>query len=32
MKSLQALWFCVTAPNTSFQRTSGLACGQPCRR
>ena len=20
------------APNTSFQRTSGLACGQPCRR
>ena len=19
-------------PNTSFQRTSGLACGQPCRR
>ena len=21
-----------SAPNTSFQRTSGLACGQPCRR
>jgi hypothetical protein len=20
------------SPNTSFQRTSGLACGQPCRR